>query len=143
MPRKKTETTETTDLLSPELVERRTAIARMRQLELSNEKEALVLEEKKRNVCRIDSALSAFDIFLADFVEMLVSLPDTIQGMVPGLLPTQYGQIQSFIDSQLQRLSQKRLYLAIESTAEASELATAAKVESQKKSTKMKKTGGR
>lgn len=125
--------------LSQSEVERRTAIAKLRQLELSNAKEELNLEERKRNICRIDAALSAFDAFLVDFVEMLVSIPDKVQSTIPECSPEQYADMQGFIDGQIQRLSQKRLYLAIESTTEERAAATEAKVESQKKSTKLKK----
>ena len=128
-----------TELLDPEIVERRTAIAKMRSLELGVEKDYLALQEKKKNICRIDAALGAFDAFLVDFVEMLTSLPDYVQSIIPECRPDQYATLQSFIDGQLQRLSQKRLYLTIESTSEEQAAATEAKVESQKKATKMKK----
>ena len=127
------------NLLPLGIVEHRTAIARMRQLELSNEKESLTLEERKHNICRIDAALEAFDTFLVDFVEMLTSLPDKVQATIPTCTPDQYAEIQSFIDSQLQRLSQKRLYLAIDDTASEKALATQTKEESQKKAAKIKK----
>ena len=121
-------------------IDRRTAIAKMHQLELAVNKEYIAFQEKLQNICRIDSALSSFDEFLTDFVEMLISLPDHIQSIIPECKPDQYRAVQSFIDDQIQRLSQKRLYLAIESTAEAKALATEAKVESQKNATKVKRS---
>lgn len=129
----------TDPILSDSMIERRTSIAKMRQLELGVEKEELNLEERKNNICRIDVALAEFDKFLVDFVEMLTSLPDTIQGFIPETTPDQYKKIQDYIDDQLQRLAKKRLYLAIESTAQEKALATATKEESQKKAARMKK----
>jgi hypothetical protein len=128
-------------LLSPTLVERRTAIAKMRSLELGVEKEYINLEERKKNICRIDAALSAFDEFLTDFVEMLRSLPDFVQSTIPATTPTQYSAIEAHIDQQLQRLSQKRLYLAIDSTCEEKARATAQKNESIKNTKSKKKKG--
>jgi hypothetical protein len=121
-----------TDISDSEIAHR-TAYARMRQLELSNEKEYISIEERKLNICRIDSALNAFDSFLSDFVEMLLSLPDIVQTKIPSTTPEQYADIQSYIDDQIQRLSQKRLYLAIDSTVEEARRATASKNESLKK----------
>lgn len=128
------------ELLSPDVVERRTAVAKMRQLELAVEKEELVLQEKKKNICRIDAALSEFDTFLSDFVEMLIGLPDTVQGIIPETTPEQYGELQAFIDSQIQRLSQKKLYLAIDSTSDEQAMATEAKNESIRKNQKIKRS---
>lgn len=136
--KKKTEETnlEQLDLvtsISDSEIDRRTRYARMRQLELSNEKEYISIEERKLNICRIDSALNAFDSFLSDFVEMLLSVPDIVQTKIPSTTPAQYAEIQSYIDDQIQRLSQKRLYLAIDSTVEEARRATASKNESLKK----------
>ena len=127
------------DLLTDDEVQRRTAIAKMRSLELSVERDYLTLEEKKKNICRIDAALSAFDEFLVDFVQMLNDLPDKVQSTIPSCTPEQYSEIQSFIDSQLQRLANKRLYLAIESTDEEKAMATEVKNESIKKNAKIRK----
>ena len=142
MPRKKKDAepdyAEKYSLLPVEVVERRTAIEKLRQLELGNAREELNLEERKRNICRIDVALGEFDKFLIDFVEMLTSLPDVIQGFIPTTTPEQYEKVQDYIDDQLQRLSKKRLYLAIESTAEEKALATATKEESQKNAARAK-----
>ena len=134
-----TKKTDITDLLSPEVVERRTAIARMRQMELSVQKDELALEEKKRNICRIDVALSEFDSFLADFAEMLIQMPDKLQTMIPAMDPKTYVEIQHFFDDQIQRLGKKRLDLAIDSTDEERARATDVKNESIQKNAKIKK----
>lgn len=130
------------EAITSEEIDRRVSLAKMHQLELSVNKEYIIFQEKLNNICKIDAALEAFDGFLADFIEMLISLPDYIQSIVPTCTPEQYAELQTYIDGQLQRLSQKRLYLSIESTAEAQAAATEAKVESQKKATKLKKKKG-
>ena len=126
-------------LIPIEEVEHRTAIARMKQLELSVEKEAISLEEKKRNICRIDLALSEFDGLLAEFVVMLRNIPDRVQAIVPCLKPKQYKDLQTFINSQIDRMAEKRLHLTIESTDEEKKAATAIKNESIQKAAKLKK----
>lgn len=120
-------------------IELRTQYAKMQQLELNVAKEKLALADKERNLCRIDLALEEFDKFLADFVTMLKALPDTIQGIDSDLTPEQYQGIQDLIDSQIQRMAQKRLYLALESTRDEKEAATAIKDESIRKAAKIKK----
>lgn len=127
------------DLLTDEEVQRRTAIAKMRSLELSVEKDALDLEEKKRNICRIDTALNEFDTLLVEFVAMIRGIPDRVQSVCPALKPKQYKALSAFIDEQLQRLSEKRLHLTIESTDEQRKAATAIKNESIQKAAKIKK----
>lgn len=140
MPRKKIESlVDETGLMPLSLIEHHMAAAKLKQLQLSNAKESLTLEERKHNICRIDAALAAFDSFLVDFVEMLTSLPDMVQATIPTCTPEQYAEIQAYIDDQLQRLSKKRLYLAIDDTASEKALATATKEESQKKAAKLKK----
>lgn len=121
-------------------IRRRTDYAKMRQLELNVKKEALALADKERNLCRIDLALEEFDKFLADFVVLLKNIPDTIQKIDPDLTPTQYGEIQNLIDSQIQRMAQKRIYLALESTRAEKEAATAIKDASIRKAAKIKKS---
>ena len=127
------------ELIPLSIVEHRTAIAKMKQLELAVEKDIISLEEKKRNICRIDLALSEFDNLLSEFVVMLRGIPDKIQTIVPAMKPKQYKELQEFISSQIDRMSEKRLYLSIESTAEEKQAATAAKNESIKKSSRTKK----
>ena len=124
--------------LSDREIERRTKIAKLKQLEIAVEKDALALEDKKGNLCRIDMALSEFDIFLKDFVQMLKQIPDFVQKIIPDTNPDQYRTIQNFIDENIQRMGQKRLYLAIESTAEERRQITESTYESKKKSTKLK-----
>lgn len=124
--------------LSDREIERRTKIAKLKQLEIAVEKDALALEDKKGNLCRIDMALSEFDTFLKDFVQMLKQIPDFVQKIIPDTNPDQYRTIQNFIDDNIQRMGQKRLYLAIESTAEERRQITESTYESKKKSTKLK-----
>lgn len=124
--------------LSDREIERRTKIAKLKQLEIAVEKDALALEDKKGNLCRIDMALSEFDTFLKDFVQMLKQIPDFVQKVIPDTNPDQYRTIQAFIDDNIQRMGQKRLYLAIESTAEEKRQITESTYESKKKSTKLK-----
>lgn len=124
--------------LSDREIERRTKIAKLKQLEIAVEKDALALEDKKGNLCRIDMALSEFDTFLKDFVQMLKQIPDFVQKVIPDTNPDQYRTIQAFIDDNIQRMGQKRLYLAIESTAEERRQITESTYESKKKSTKLK-----
>lgn len=124
--------------LTMEEVDRRTAIAKMHQLELNVNKEYIEFQSKLNNICRIDAAIGEFDKFLIDFVEMLEHLPDTVQGFIPECTTEQYAKIQQYIDDQLQMLSQKKLHLTIESTSQEKAQATAAKVASQIKTTKMK-----
>lgn len=119
-------------------VDRRTAFAKMRQLELSVLKDELSLADKAGELCRIDVALSEFDAFLIDFVKLLKQIPDKVQSVIPSTTPDQYAEMRSFIDDALQRLSEKRLHLTIENTASEKKAATAAKDESIRKNAKLK-----
>ena len=125
--------------ISADEVERRTAFAKMRQLELSVLKDQLALSDRAGELCRIDVALAEFDSFLVDFVRLLKQIPDKVQSVIPACTPTQYGELREFIDQSLQRLSEKRLHLTIESTKQEKSLATAIKDESIKKNAKIKK----
>lgn len=124
--------------LSDREIERRTKLAKLKQLELSVEKDALALEDKKGNLCRIDLALAEFDNFLRDFVEMIKQFPDFVQKTVKSTNPDEYKILQDFIDDNIQRMGQKRLYLAIESTAEERRLVSQSTYESKQKSMKLK-----
>jgi hypothetical protein len=126
------------ETLSDREIERRTKIAKLRQLEINVEKDALALEDKKGNLCRIDLALSEFDNFLRDFVEMMKQFPDFVQKTVKSTNPDEYKVLQDFIDDNIQRMGQRRLYLAIESTAEERRLVSQSTYESKQKSMKMK-----
>lgn len=129
------------ELLSEADVKRRTDIAKMRQLELSVENEYLKLLEKSNNLCRIDRALEAFNEFLSEFVDTIKAIPDRMQSMVKNLSPEEYKDIEGFIDEQLQRLAQKRLYMSIESTASEKALASRTVEESRARNQKLKKGG--
>lgn len=126
------------DSLTDREIERRTKIVKLRQLEINVEKDALALEDKKGNLCRIDLALAEFDNFLRDFVEMIKQFPDFVQKTVKSTNPDEYKILQDFIDDNIQRMGQKRLYLAIESTAEERRLVSQSTYESKQKSMKMK-----
>jgi hypothetical protein len=127
------------DSLSDREIERRTKLAKLRQLELNVEKDALALEDKKGNLCRIDLALSEFDAFLKDFVQMMLQFPDIVQKMVPSTNPDEYRALQNFIDETIQRLGERRLHLAIESTSEERRLVCESVHESQRKNVKLRK----
>lgn len=120
-------------------IERRTKIAKMQQLELAVQKDELALEDKKRNLCRIDLALEEFDKFLKDFVQMMRQFPDFVQSTIPACNPEQYKMIQDFIDDNIQRLGQKRVYLALESTREEMDAQSEARRDSVKKNVKIRR----
>lgn len=124
--------------LTDDAIRRRTDIAKMHQLELSVNKEYVAFQERCKNICRIDSALESFDGFLSDFVTMLQNLPDMLQTMIPSMGPSEYKDVQQFLDSQIQRIGERRVYLAIDSTAEQMARATEIKNESIQKNAKIK-----
>ena len=126
------------ETLSDREIERRTKIAKLKQLEINVEKDSLALEDKKGNLCRIDLALAEFDNFLRDFVEMIKQFPDFVQKTVKSTNPDEYKILQDFIDDNIQRMGQKRLYLAIESTAEERRLVSQSTYESKQKSMKLR-----
>lgn len=125
------------DDVTAQEIERRTAYAKMRQLELSVLKDELTLADKAGSLCRIDAALDEFDAFLVDFVRLLRQMPDKVQEVVPAMSPVQYGELRAFIDAALQRLGEKRLHLTIESTNAEKSAATAAKNRSVRKNAKL------
>lgn len=127
--------------VSPEEVERRMQYAKMRQLELSVLKDELSLADKAGALCRIDVALAEFDAFLVDFVRLLRQIPDKVQSVVTETTPAQYGELRSFIDDALQRLSEKRLHLTIESTKAQKISETNDRNERAQKADKIKKGG--
>lgn len=125
--------------VSPDEVELRLNYAKMRQTELSVLKDEIGLADKAGELCRISVALEEFDKFLIDFVRLLKQLPDKVQAVVPQMKPDQYTELRTFIDDSLQRLSQKRLHLTIESTKAEKALATETKKQSQIKAAKIKR----
>ena len=126
-------------VIDPSEVERRTNFAKMRQIELNVLKDELNLADKAGELCRIEVALSEFDSFLVDFVRMLKQIPDKVQSVVPTTTTDQYRMLQQFIDDSLQRLSERRLHLTIESTKSEKSAASAAVAESVAKNAKIKK----
>lgn len=125
--------------LSEREIERRTKLAKLAQLEITVEKDALALEDKKGNLCRIDLALEEFDNFLREFVQMMLQFPDIVQKIVPSTNPDEYRELQGFIDENIQRLRNRRIYLAIENTAEERRLVSESIHQSQRKNMKLKK----
>ena len=125
--------------ISIEEVERRMNYAKMRSTELSVIKDELSLADKAGELCRIEVALSEFDTFLVDFIRLLKQIPDKVQSVVPSTNPHQYKELQKYIDDSLQRLSQKRLHLTIESTKTEKADNSSEVEESRKRSAKSKK----
>ena len=125
--------------LSDRDIERRTKLAKLKQLELTIEKDALALEDKKGNLCRIDLALEEFNTFLKEFVQMILQFPDIVQKIVPSTTPDEYRALQDFIDENIQRLRVKQIHLAIESTAEEKRLVSESTYQSKQKSMKLQK----
>lgn len=130
---------ENDDITSAE-IKRRTEFAKMEQLELNVQKERLALADKERNLCRIDLALEEFDKFLADFVILLKNLPDTVQKIIKNITPAQYKEIQDLVDSQIQRMAQKRIYLALKNTRDEREAASEKVYKARRKANSQKKT---
>lgn len=126
-----------------EEIDYRTRLANCEALELKVKREQFELYNKRGELCRIDTALSAFDGFLREFVGFLDSLPDAIQTLIPQTTPTQYKAVQELIGSQLQRLAEHRLHLSIESNTAQQQANTAAKKEKMAKTAKRKKEAGK
>lgn len=126
-----------------EEIDYRTKLANCEALELKVAREQFDLENKRGELCRIDTALTAFDGFLREFVGFLDGLPDAIQTLIPQTTPVQYKAVQELIGSQLQRLAEHRLHLSIESNTEQQQANTAAKKEKMAKTAKRKKEAGK
>lgn len=126
-----------------EEIDYRTRLANCEALELKVKREQFELYNKRGELCRIDTALSAFDGFLREFVGFLDSLPDAIQTLIPQTTPTQYKAVQELIGSQLQRIAEHRLHLSIESNTAQQQANTAAKKEKMAKTAKRKKEAGK
>ena len=126
-----------------EEIDYRTKLANCEALELKVSRESFELENKRGELCRIDTALREFDGFLREFVGFLDGLPDAIQAIIPQTTPTQYQAVQLLIETQLQRLSEHRLHLSIESNTAQQQAATAAKKEKISRTAKRKKETGK
>lgn len=122
-----------------EEIDYRTRLANCEALEIKVRRDQFELDNKRGELCRIETALNAFDGFLREFVGFLDSLPDAIQTVIPQTTPTQYKAVQDLIDTQLQRLAAHRLHLTIESNTAQQQAATAAKKEKISRTTKRKK----
>ena len=126
-----------------EEIDYRTKLANCEALELKVRREQFELDNKRGELCRIDTALSAFDGFLREFVGFLDGLPDTIQTLIPQTTPAQYKSVQSLIETQLQRLAEHHLHLSIESNTAQQQANTAAKNEKIARTAKRKKETGK
>lgn len=126
-----------------EEIDYRTRLANCEALEIKVSRERFELDNKRGELCRIDTALTEFDAFLREFVGFLDGLPDTIQTIIPQTTPVQYQAVQSLIETQLQRLAEHRLYLSIESNTAQQQAATEAKKEKVARTAKRKKEAGK
>lgn len=126
-----------------EEIDYRTKLANCEALELKVKREQFELDNKRGELCRIDTALTAFDGFLREFVGFLDGLPDAIQTLIPQTTPIQYKTVQELIGTQLQRLAEHRLHLSIESNTAQQQANTAAKKEKMIKTSKRKKEAGK
>ena len=126
-----------------EEIDCRTRLANCEALEIKVSRERFELDNKRGELCRIDTALTAFDGFLREFVGFLDGLPDAIQTIIPQTTPAQYKAVQELIETQLQRLAEHRLHLTIESNTSQQQAATAAKKEKIAKTAKRKKEAGK
>ena len=122
-----------------EEIDYRTRLANCEALEIKVSRERFELDNKRGELCRIDTALTAFDGFLREFVGFLDGLPDAIQTVIPQTTPAQYQAVQSLIETQLQRLAEHRLHLSIESNTAQQQANTAAKNEKIARTAKRKK----
>ena len=126
-----------------EEIDYRTRLANCEALEIKVSRESFELDNKRGELCRIDTALTAFDGFLREFVGFLDGLPDAIQTLIPQTTPTQYKAVQEMIGTQLQRLAEHRLHLSIESNTAQQQANTAAKNEKVARTAKRKKDAGK
>jgi hypothetical protein len=126
-----------------EEIDYRTRLANCEALEIKVRRDQFELDNKRGELCRIDTALTAFDGFLREFVGFLDGLPDAIQTLIPQATPTQYKDVQELIGTQLQRLADRRLHLSIESNTAQQQANTAAKNERIARTAKRKKDEGK
>lgn len=129
--------------LTLEEIDYRTRLANCEALEIKVRRDQFELDNKRGELCRIDTALTAFDGFLREFVGFLDGLPDAIQTLIPQATPTQYKDVQELIGTQLQRLADRRLHLSIESNTAQQQANTAAKNERIARTAKRKKDEGK
>lgn len=127
---------------SIEEIDYRTRLANCEALEIKVQRERFELSNRYGELCRIDTALNAFDGFLREFLGFLDGLPDAIQSAIPQATPAQYETIQSMIDAQIQRLAQHRLHLSIESNTDLQRANTASKKDKIARTEKRKKDMG-
>ena len=99
--------------ISIDEIEYRTKLADCIIKEIKAKKDAIDLESKHRNICRIDVALAEFNRICAFISDALRGFPDTIQAIIPSMSPEQYKQVQDFIQSQLNILYNNQLHLTL------------------------------
>lgn len=126
-----------------EEIDYRTRLANCEALEIKVRREQFELDNRRGELCRIDTALNEFDGFLREFVGFLDGLPDAIQTLIPQTTPAQYRAVQSLIETQLQRLAEHRLHLSIESNTAQQQANTAAKNEKIARTAQRKKEAGK
>lgn len=107
--------------LSDDDVERLSKIVRIRKDLLAIKKEELLHEERTRNLCTVDSAMSQFAAFLLPLRNFLGQLADHVQDIIPDMNPQQYRAIQVMIAEQTDLLAKRELTLSIESTRDKAE----------------------
>lgn len=107
--------------LSDDDVERLSKIVRIRKDLLAIKKEELLHEERTRNLCTVDSAMSQFAAFLLPLRNFLGQLADYVQDIVPTMTPEQYRAIQKMVAEQTDLLAKRELTLSIESTRDKAE----------------------
>lgn len=105
-------------------VERLSKLVRIRKDLLAIRKEELLHQERTRNLCTIDSAMSQFAAFLAPVRNFLAQLADHVQDIVPTLTPDEYRAIQRMVAEQTDLLAKRELVLSIESTRDRAEAET-------------------
>ena len=124
-------------------IDYRTRLANCEALEIKVARERFELENKRGELCRIQTALDAFDGFLWEFVGFLDGIPDAVQTLIPQTTPEQYRNIQNMIETQMQRLAAHRLHLTIESNTAQQKANTEKKNETIKKTAKRKAEKGK
>lgn len=107
--------------LSDDDVERLGKIVRIRKDLLAIKKEELLHEERTRNLCTVDSAMSQFAAFLLPLRNFLGQLADHVQDIIPSMTPAQYRAIQVMVAEQTDLLAKRELTLSIESTRDKAE----------------------
>lgn len=94
-------------------IEFRKKLAECQIKETKAKKDAIELEIKNKNICRIDVALAEFNRVCRKHADAWKSLPDIIQSIIPSMSPSQYKQIGEFVETQLNILYNDGLRLEL------------------------------